>query len=376
MISRIILNALKEKLIHSDKIIILYGARQVGKTTLVKHLLSDLPYKSLQINADEYRYQSLLSSGDLNQLTRVVEGYELVFIDEAQRVPDIGLNLKILHDARPELKLIVTGSSSFELANRTKEPLTGRTWTFTLFPVSVAELRQSINAFELDEKLEELLLYGFYPDVLNLNSFNEKADYLSELSSSYLYRDILEISSIRHGNELSRLLRLLAFQIGSEVSMTELGNALQMSKDTVASYVDLLEKSFVLFRLTGFSRNLRKEISKRDKLYFFDLGVRNALIQNFQPLELRTDVGALWENFLVIERLKRNKYIGKRANSYFWRTYTGAELDYIEEEGGKLDAFEFKFTKHKAKVPATWESTYANSSFELINRYNFQEFLI
>lgn len=376
MIKRQILSEITERVLSFNKIVIIYGARQVGKTTLAKELIESLPFKTLQINADELRYQTILSSRDLSQMQRLVEGYELVFIDEAQRIPDIGINLKILHDAMPELKVVVTGSSSFELANKTKEPLTGRTWTYELFPISVGELRNDLNPFELDEKLEELLLYGSYPDIFSLKNINDKTDYLRELSSSYLYKDILELSSIRHADKLSKLLQLLAFQIGSEVSLNELGNALEMSKETVASYIDLLEKSFVLFRLSGFSRNLRKEVSKMDKIYFYDLGVRNALIENFQPLHLRTDVGGLWENFLIIERYKRNHYGNQRANTYFWRTYTGAELDYVEETAGKINGFEFKFRKKKAKIPASWAENYPEAGFGVINKENYQDFIL
>jgi hypothetical protein len=376
MIQRQILTQLSHRVNDSNKIVIIYGARQVGKTTLVRELIKTLSYKTLQINADELRYQTVLSSRDLPQMLRLVEGYELVFIDEAQRIPDVGINLKILHDALPELKIIVTGSSSFELANKTKEPLTGRTWTYELFPISVGELRNDFNAFEIDEKLENLLLYGSYPDIFNLKSTTDKKDHLRELSSAYLYKDILELSSIRHADKLSKLLQLLAFQVGSEVSLNELGNALEMSKGTVASYIDLLEKSFVLFRLSGFSRNLTKEVSKMDKIYFYDLGIRNVLIENFQPLHLRQDIGGLWENFLIIERYKRNHYGNQRANSYFWRTYTGAELDYVEEAAGKIDGFEFKFTKKRAKIPTSWAENYPNAGFEVVNKGNYQKFIL
>lgn len=375
MIQRFLLTELLEKLNHSSKIILIYGARQVGKTTLVKQLLSQLPYKSLSINADEEKYNDVFSSRDLTKMRMLTDGYELLFIDEAQRIPDIGINLKILHDALPELKIIATGSSSFELANRTQEPLTGRTWTFSLFPISFSELRQQQNLFELNHGLETFLRFGAYPDVFSLPNQADKVQFLTQLTRSYLYKDILELSTIKHPDKIKKLLKLLAFQAGSEVSLNELGNTLQMSKETVASYIDLLEKAFVVFRLSGFSRNLRKEVVKMDKIYFYDLGVRNALINNFNTLDFRTDAGQLWENFLVVERLKNNAYQRRFVNSYFWRTYTGAELDYIEEADGQLAGFEFKFSEKIAKPPQSWLEAYPASSFTCINRANYWEFI-
>lgn len=375
MIARLITNTIRQQVSESNKIIILYGPRQVGKTTLVRELINTLPYRSLQVNADELVYQTVLSTRDLTQMKLLVEGYELLFIDEAQRIPDVGINLKILHDALPDLKIIATGSSSFELANRTKEALTGRTWTYELFPISMGELRQQQNAFFVQQRLDELLRFGSYPDTLQFPNTTDKVRYLRELSSAYLYKDVLEMASIRHADKLRKLLQLLAFQVGSEVSPSELGTVLGMSKDTVNTYIDLLEKAFVVFRLSGFSRNLRKEVSKMDKIYFYDLGIRNVLIDNFQPLDLRTDVGALWENFLVIERRKQNAYTGQFANSYFWRTYTGAELDYIEEANGQLAGFEFKFSRKSAKAPASWLANYPGASFEVINQDNYLSFI-
>ena len=375
MIQRFLLTELLEKLHNSTKIILIYGARQVGKTTLVKQLLSQVPYKSLSINADEEKYNDVFSSRDLTKMRMLTDGYELLFIDEAQRIPDIGINLKILHDALPELKIIATGSSSFELANRTQEPLTGRTWTFSLFPISFSELRQQQNLFELTHGLETFLRFGAYPDVFSLPNQADKVQFLTQLTRSYLYKDILELSTIKHPDKIKKLLQLLAFQAGSEVSLNELGNTLQMSKDTVASYIDLLEKAFVVFRLSGFSRNLRKEVVKMDKIYFYDLGVRNALVNNFNTLDFRTDVGQLWENFLVVERLKNNAYQRRFVNSYFWRTYTGAELDYIEEADGQLAGFEFKFSDKTAKPPQSWLEAYPDSGFKCINRANYWEFI-
>lgn len=376
MINRILFPDVKNKLLNSTKIVVLYGARQVGKTTLVQEIIKDLGLKSLSINADEPKYIDVFSQRDLNKMLLVVEGYELLFIDEAQRIADIGINLKILHDAKPNLKIIVTGSSSFELANKTKEALTGRTWTFTLYPISVSELRQQHNLFEINDLLEQILLYGMYPDVINLPNQQDKIRFLNELTTAYLYKDVFELSTIKYPKKLKKLLQLLAFQAGSEVSLNEIANSLDINRVTVESYIDLLEKAFVIFRLSGFNRNLRKEISKMDKIYFYDLGVRNALINNFNSIDIRNDNGALWENFLVIERLKNNHYQNRFAQSYFWRTYTGAELDYIEEQNGELHGFEFKFTKKVNKAPKSWQENYPTATFECINRSNYWDFVL
>lgn len=376
MIPRIYSTDIREKLLHSNKIILLYGPRQAGKTTLVRNVLSDFPGKCLEINADQPKYIDLLSSRDLSKMRGFVDGYDLLFIDEAQRIPDIGINLKILHDSLPNLKVIATGSSSFELANRTKEPLTGRTWTYTLYPIALLELHQQHSRFELHDRLEEFLLFGTYPELLSITNRTDKIKYLTELTSAYLYKDVLELATIKHADKLFKLLRLLAFQAGSEVSLNELGNSLQMSKDTVATYIDLLEKAFVVFRLTGFSRNLRKEIVKMDKIFFYDLGIRNALIDNFNPLDRRADIGQLWENFLVVERRKRNTYSNMLLKSYFWRTYTGAELDYVEEGMGQISGFEFKYSAKAALPPKSWTENYSEAAFTCIHRENYLDFLL
>ena len=376
MFARALQPVIQARLANSAKIILLYGPRQVGKTTLVRQILADLPLRKLEINADEQRYTDVLSSRDLPQLRQLVAGYDLLFIDEAQRVPEIGLNLKILREGLPNLKIIVTGSSSFELANRTQEPLTGRTWTYTLFPIATTELRAQYNPFELRQLLDQQLIYGAYPEVFSLPNQQEKSQYLRELSTSYLYRDVLEMANLRYPDKLRKLLQLLALQVGAPVSLNELGNSLQMSKDTVASYLGLLEKAFVVFRLSGFSRNLRKEVVKMDKVYFHDLGVRNALLNNFSPLTARNDAGALWENFLVAERRKRNAYAPHPALPYYWRTYTGAELDYVEDLDGQLAGYEFKLTKKAAKAPESWVANYPGASYASINRDNYLDFVL
>lgn len=365
---------LKQKVHEDNKAIIIYGPRQVGKTTLVKNLIADLPYKTLLVDGDQQKYIDVLSSKDLIKLKSLIAGYDLLFIDEAQKIPDIGLNLKILIDHLPELKIIATGSSSFDLANKVSEPLTGRAWNYTLYPISYLELSQIYNEFELKSQLEERLIYGSYPEIFSILNVQTKRDYLEQLSNAYLYKDILELASIKQSAKIRELLKLLAFQIGNEVSMNELANTLGISKGTVEHYIDLLEKSFVVFRLSGFSRNLRKEITKMPKIYFYDLGIRNILIDNVKSLGDRNDVGQLWENFLMIERLKFLRYNKILATEYFWRTYTGAELDYIEERDSKLFGYEFKYGHKTARAPQSWLSTYKNAVFGIINIDNFINF--
>jgi uncharacterized protein len=374
-IPRALTETIKERLTVSNKVIILYGPRQSGKTTLVNHVLKSVSEKIVAINADEKKYVDILSSRDFNKMRLLVEKADILFIDEAQRIPDIGINLKILHDRMPSLKILATGSSSFELASKIKEPLTGRTHTFILYPIAFHELRQIENTADLQSRFEEFLIYGTYPEIFSLPALTEKQQYLRELSSSYLYKDIFELTSIKHSSRLDALLRLLAFQIGSQVSLSELGTSLNMSKDTVASYIDLLEKAFVIFRLPGFSRNLRKEVVKMDKIYFYDLGIRNTIIDNFNNLEFRDDHGKLWENFIISERKKYLSYTMNFKNYYFWRTYTGAELDYVEESSGKLNGFEIKWSGKKKKAPASWLETYKNATYEEINKMNFIDFI-
>ena len=375
IISRSLKETLKQAILQNDQVVLLYGARQTGKTTLIKAILEELSLKHLAVNADELRYMDVLSSRDVSKMSLLVEGLDLLYIDEAQRIPDAGINVKLLHDHFPKLKIILTGSSSLELANRTREPLTGRTNSFTLFPVAIEELLSHYNKLDLDAKLEEFLIYGNYPDILTTANAERKQKKLYELTSSYLYKDVLELTNIRNSRKISDLLKLLAYQIGSLVSMNELASSLQMSKETVSSYIDLMEKSFVLFRLGGFSRNLHKELTKMDKLYFCDMGIRNALINNFNPLSSRNDQGQLWENFLIIERQKRNSYRQAVLNPYYWRTYSGPEIDLIEEKGGELSAYEVKFGTKISKEPLSWRKAYPTASFSVINRENYLSFI-
>lgn len=375
-IQRHIITSIVDKVRRFNKAVVIYGPRQVGKTTLCKEVLKQLGLKTLSINADEKRYVNVLSSRDEGQLLELVEGYALLFIDEAQRIPDIGINLKILIDRAPNLKIIATGSSSFELANTISEPLTGRKWVFQLFPIAQLELQSRYNTFELKSHLEERLMFGSYPEIFSLKRREDKTEYLHQLAEDYLFKDLLALKELRNPAKIRQLCKLLAFQVGNEVSLNELATQIEMSKETVAQYIDLLEKTFVVFSLGGFSRNLRKEITKTRKIYFYDLGIRNALIDNLKPLTDRNDQGSLWENFLMAERMKRNAYLRKSRAPYFWRTYTGAEVDYVEEGGGALHGFEFKWsTRARASAPRTWQEQYKTASWKLVSRENWVEFV-
>lgn len=380
MIGRIIEESILNRLKSSDKIITIYGPRQVGKTTLLHNISKSLNLKALYINADEGLYNSVLESRDSNKISSLINGYELVMIDEAQRIENIGINLKIMHDQFKDVKLIVTGSSSLDLANNIAEPLTGRYWEYNLFPISMEEIKRVSGEFEASRDKDDLLVYGCYPDVYTAKNLKDKKEILYTLAKSYLYKDLFNLEEIKLSKKLNDLVKLLSFQIGSEVSVHELANQLSLSSETVSRYIDLLEKTFVVFRLSAFSRNLRKEITKKDKIYFYDLGIRNTIINNLQEINDRNDAGQLWENFLVLERLKYLKYNNLFHSRYFWRTYTGAELDYIEETDGKIYGYEFKYStqQRKSKPSRGYQSfveQYKNSEFSLINRENFINFI-
>lgn len=368
-------STIQDKLTSSNKGIVLYGPRQVGKTTLITKLLSQLDYRTLTINGDQTKYLDVFSSRDLAKLKGLISTYQLLFIDEAQRIPEIGLNLKIILDNFPHLKVIVTGSSALDLASKISEPLTGRIWTYRLYPLSFLELSDTNSPAELTDSLEERLIYGSYPEIFSYPSYQAKQEYLRTIADNYLYRDLLEFSGIKNSGKIKELLKLLAFQIGSQVSFNELGNSLDLNKSTIAHYIDLLEKSFIIFRLGGFSRNLRKEVIKKPKIFFYDLGIRNVFADNFNLLNNRQDQGGLWENFLIIERIKTLAYSGEYASNYFWRTYTGAELDYLEEKDGTLTGYEFKWRKNSPYHTHPFQEYYPGSEYSLINRDNYLSFL-
>lgn len=374
-IKRSLESTVLEKLKSSGKGIVIYGARQVGKTSLVNRIISQLKLKTLTISGDQTRYHDIITSRDLSKIKNLVSPYELLFIDEAQRIKEIGLNLKIIFDNIPELKVIVTGSSALDLASKISEPLTGRIWSYKLYPLSQLELINQSSSTQVDFEIEDRLIFGSYPEIFSYHSYQDKQEYLRQLSDNYLYKDILEFSGIKNSIKIREILKLLAFQVGSQVSLNELSNKLDMSKDTLSRYIDLLEKSFVIFRLYGFSRNLRKEVVKKPKIYFYDLGIRNALVNNFNLLDTRNDLGALWENFLIIERMKSLAYTHRFASSYFWRTYTGAEIDYVEEMDGALHGYEFKWQKSNSRSQSSWILNYPESSFEVVNRSNYSNFI-
>lgn len=368
-----------EKIINSffkGDVIIIYGARQVGKTTLAKELCKGLDSSEVAFfDCDLIRYREELARQDEIILKTLVQGKKLVIIDEAQRVQNIGLTLKILHNYFPDTQFVATGSSSFELANKINEPLTGRSKIFKLYPLAISEIKQNLDILSLNSKLESLLVFGSYPNVYDKNRI-EAEDKLKTLSGGYLYQDILQFEDIKKPQIMEKLLRLLAFQIGNEVSFSELASRLNINTVTVQKYLDLLEKSFIIFTLAGFSRNLRSEVTRSPKIYFYDLGIRNALIENFKPLGFRDDVGSLWENFLLVERIKTLEYNQISANNYFWRNYQKQEIDYVEDREGILNTFEFKWNfRKKAKLPNSFKETYPKHTFKVINQDNWVEFV-
>lgn len=360
--------------LESNKVLVIYGPRQVGKTTLLQCYLSQTGLKYKLDSGDNLKTQSIIGSQDFSQIMRYLKGYELYAIDEAQRVSGIGTGLKIIVDQIPGIKVIATGSSSFELSGQIGEPLVGRKRTLTLYPVSQSELKGVYNQFEIEERLSDFLIYGSYPAILTAD-YNKKVELLEELINSLLLKDILELEKVKSSKVLMDLLRLIAFQIGGEVSLTELGNQLGLDYKTVARYLDLFEKSFILYNLRGYSTNLRKEVTKKSKYYFYDNGIRNAIIYNFNPLNLRDDVGKLWENFMVAERLKTQEYRGMYSNNFFWRTWDKQEVDWLEEKDGGLFGYEFKFTNQNSKGKLSFTKLYPKAEFQVVTTKNYLDFV-
>ena len=357
--------------INKGKAIILIGPRQVGKTTLLKTIIDTKEH--LFLDGDDPTVRSLLNNPNTTQIRSIIGSNKIIFIDEAQRIAGIGLTLKIIIDQFKEVQLFVSGSSSFDLSNAINEPLTGRKWEYELYPISWEELENTEGYVSAEQQLENRILYGFYPDILN--NPGEEKELLKQLVNSYLYRDILAFANIRKPEVLEKLVRALALQIGSEVNYNELAQIVGVDKNTVANYIAILEKGYVLFKLPSFSRNLRNEIKKNKKIYFYDNGVRNIIIGNFNPLELRQDTGALWENFLISERLKQNKYKSTNAKMYFWRTKQQQEVDLVEEHNGMISGFEFKWNnKKKVRLPKTFVNEYDAKEI-VIDKNNFREFI-
>ena len=366
---------LKPVTIHTNKVNILLGARRTGKTYILNKI-SKIVKNTLFLDGDIYTTSSLLQNKTISEYKKIIGSAEIFIIDEAQNIENIGHVLKILHDHIPKLKIIVSGSSAFDLSNKLGEPLTGRKKTFRIFPMAQMELSETENYFETYERLNERILYGSYPEIFHYNSYAEKKEYLFELVNSYLLKDILILDNIKNADKLYNILKLLAFQIGSEVSLNEIGNKIGISKNTVEKYIDLLKKVFVIFEVKAYSTNKRKEISKMSRYYFADTGVRNAIINNFNDLDFRNDLGQLWENYIISERIKYLSYNKMFTGTYFWRTFSQQEIDWIEEKDGKLSAYEIKYSKKTFKIPPQWQKMYPNSDLKLINKDNYLDFII
>ena len=369
----------QEKLILSqfrdNKVVILHGPRQTGKTTLAKKIASESGKPFMVWNCDEVDMQIAITNANSTTLKNMISHFKLIIIDEAQRIENIGLTLKIIYDTIPGVKIIATGSSSFELADKINEPLTGRKWEYNILPISFGEMVNHTDWLSEKRKLQERMIYGYYPEIVN--NPNESRDILQSLVGSAWYKDILTWKNIKYPDRLGILVRALAFQMGQQVSYNELAQTVKVDKETIERYIDLLEKAYIVYRLNSYSGNLRNELKKSRKVYFYDNGLRNAVISDFKPLELRTDVGALWENWLMTERLK---YIQKNkiyCNRYFWRTDAQQEIDYIEERDGQLFAFEYKWSvKGKALISKTFTNNYKNSVGKVITPDNMEEFIL
>lgn len=365
------------KYLTNNKVIILLGSRRVGKTILIKSIENDFVGNKLHLNGDDIDTHVILKERTVANYKRLLQNVALLIIDEAQEIPEIGKILKLIVDEIKPIKIIVTGSSAFDLLNNTGEPLTGRSYSFMLYPIAQLELMPNENILNTRQNLDERLIYGSYPELFHLNTLAEKENYLKSLVQSYLLKDILAIDNgVRNTSKFNDLLKLLAYQIGKEVSYDELGKQLGMSKNTVEKYLDLLSKVFIVYKVSGFSRNLRKEIVKTTRWYFMDNGIRNAIISNFNLPALRMDMGELWENYLMAERIKRNTYKELSIQKYFWRTYDQQEIDLIETQQDTIHAFEFKYGDNKKiKVPSGFKNAYPDAIFTVINRENYLDFI-
>lgn len=361
--------------IKPNKAVLIFGARRVGKTILMRQLVKDFAGKTMLLNGEDYDTLALLEEQSVANYRHLLEGVDLLAIDEAQSIPNIGSKLKLIVDEIEGIHVIASGSSSFDLLNKAGEPLVGRSTQFHLTPFSQKEIAQVETALETRQNLESRLIYGSYPEVVTLDSFERKTDYLRDIVGAYLLKDILIIDGLKNSGKMKELLRLIAFQLGNEVSYDELGKQLGMSKNTVEKYLDLLSKVFVIYRLGAYARNLRKEVTKAGKWYFYDNGIRNAIIGNFSPLSIRQDVGALWENYLISERIKANYNEGLGKEFYFWRTYDRQEIDLIEENSDSLTALEFKWGNKKPNIPGVFRETYPEATFEVVSRDNYLNYI-
>lgn len=363
--------------LRPNKVVVILGPRRVGKTVLIKKILSESSEPYLLLNGEDIATRELFERRSIASLAAILEGKRFLVIDEAQKIPDIGNALKLMVDEIKGLKVMITGSSAFDVENYTGEPLTGRKMTFKLFGIAESEIVSQEKITERTDQLYNRLIYGNYPELLQLETNRQKYLYLRELLNSYLLKDILTFETIRNSDKIIDLLRLIAFQVGSEVSIPELANSLKVSRNTVEKYLDLLTKVFIIYKVGGFSRNLRKEINKSSRYYFLDNGVRNILAGNLNAVNLRNDMGILWENYMVSERIKYQNYNEVLAYNYFWRTYDQQEIDWVEDRGGRLYAYEFKWNaKKKSKVPTAWAKAYPEASYQLINPNNYQDWLL
>ncbi len=354
--------------IGSKPILVLYGARQVGKTTLMKSIMERFT-KTLYLQGDDPKDALLLEHRSSDELSSLVSGYDLIVIDEAQRVKDIGTTLKLIADNVKDVRVIASGSSSFELANKLSEPLTGRNRKFYLYPLSVSELVEAYGKINTDKELETYMTFGMYPKIVSAQSREEKAILIKELAGDYLFKDLFMFGDIRNSFAFEKLIKLLALRIGSEISYSELAKEVGISRDTVMNYIKLLEQAFIIFRLTPLYTNKAKEINKSHKIYFYDIGIRNALINNTDPMELRPDKGAIFENFFIAEKVKEREYSGRSGEIHFWKSRSGSEIDFVEVSGGIIKAYECKW-KEIAKAPKAWLETYPKSSFECVTTEN------
>jgi hypothetical protein len=361
--------------IAPNKAVLIFGARRVGKTVMLRQIVSNYPGRTMVLNGEDFDTLALLENRSIANYRHLLNGIDLLAIDEAQNIPQIGNILKLIVDEIPGIKVVASGSSSFDLLNKTGEPLVGRSTQFVLTPFSQRELAQIESPLETYQNLESRLIYGSYPEVVMMNDYDRKTDYLRDIVGAYLLKDILTIDGIKNSNKMRDLLRLIAFQLGSEVSYEEIGKQLGMSKTTVEKYLDLLEKVFIIYRLGAYSRNLRKEVTKAGKWYFYDNGIRNSIIGAFSPLAVRQDVGALWENYIIGERRKANFNDGLRKEFYFWRTYDKHEIDLIEDNMNSLTAFEFKWGNKMPSAPTPFKEAYPTADFHVVNRDNYLDFI-
>ncbi len=363
------------KKLQPNKVVVIFGARRVGKTVLVNELLKSIDEPVLKLNGEDINVHDKLANRSVENYRQILGSFKLLYIDEAQKIPYIGLILKLMIDEIDNLRVIISGSSALDINHEIGEPLTGRQYSFNLYALSEREFNQTENAISKNDKVKERLIIGNYPELFYLPEKQDKIDYLNELVSSYLLKDILAYESIKNSQKIFNLLRLIAFQIGREVSLQELGQQLSISKNTVEKYLDLLSKIYILHKVEGFSRNLRKEITKNSRWYFLDNGIRNAVIANFNSIDSRNDIGQLWENYIISERIKYLKYKKITSNNYFWRTYEQQEIDWVEERDGSLFGYEFKWKETKVKAPPQWEKAYPDAEFKVITHNNFESWL-